>query len=315
MRYISEICAGCSLVFGEADDIVVCPECGTPQHRACWKDGGGCANASLHEGGFVWKSAAQPEAPAFDPSASVGRVCPVCGTNNPPGETLCGHCDARLDAAPSAASPRVPAAAPGPPSFVGEPGFADETIGGVRAGDIAVYTQLSARRYIEKFRRLAARNKKLGWNWAAFFLSPYWFFYRKLYWLGGIFVGLTLAIQIFFAGPLLKYYELLPDTLPTDITQEFLNANWPAFRGLYTVFLAFAGVSLLAKSVAALVADKAYKDKVYRDITSLRKHAGDENVFRFLAVRRGGASPLAFLACFYALNLLFRFLIDMTVWL
>ncbi|MGN1348511.1 MAG: RING finger protein, partial [Acutalibacteraceae bacterium] len=33
MNYNNEICNGCGRKFSEGDDIVTCPECGTPQHR------------------------------------------------------------------------------------------------------------------------------------------------------------------------------------------------------------------------------------------------------------------------------------------
>lgn len=44
----------CGKTFAEDDDIVVCPECGTPYHRACWKEQGACINTVLHETGQSW---------------------------------------------------------------------------------------------------------------------------------------------------------------------------------------------------------------------------------------------------------------------
>jgi len=36
---------------------VVCPDCGTPHHRSCYAENGGCANAARHdEDGFEWRS-------------------------------------------------------------------------------------------------------------------------------------------------------------------------------------------------------------------------------------------------------------------
>ncbi|MCL2087137.1 MAG: hypothetical protein FWH05_06040 [Oscillospiraceae bacterium] len=46
----------CNKEFAENDDIVVCPECGSPHHRACWFEKGHCANLARHGGGYVWKS-------------------------------------------------------------------------------------------------------------------------------------------------------------------------------------------------------------------------------------------------------------------
>ena len=54
MRYENNICDGCKKKFSETDDIVVCPVCGTPQHRECYEKNGECVNAALHESGFSW---------------------------------------------------------------------------------------------------------------------------------------------------------------------------------------------------------------------------------------------------------------------
>lgn len=41
-------CPVCNNQFNENDDVVVCPECGTPHHRECYKNNGGCFNENAH---------------------------------------------------------------------------------------------------------------------------------------------------------------------------------------------------------------------------------------------------------------------------
>lgn len=74
-RFAHKLCPVCRAPFGENDDIVVCPECGTPHHRACWERKGCCAVGQYHAEGFVWdgrlpdeqeKPEAQPQ-PNIDP--------------------------------------------------------------------------------------------------------------------------------------------------------------------------------------------------------------------------------------------------------
>ena len=36
-RFTNEKCPVCNNTFKEDDDIAVCPECGTPHHRECYK--------------------------------------------------------------------------------------------------------------------------------------------------------------------------------------------------------------------------------------------------------------------------------------
>ena len=48
--------------FTDEDDIVVCPDCGTPYHRACWQKVGACMHKSEHAAGFEWQPEFGPDA-------------------------------------------------------------------------------------------------------------------------------------------------------------------------------------------------------------------------------------------------------------
>ncbi len=53
-RFYGKLCPVCRSPFGGNDDIVVCPDCGTPHHRACYIRTGKCAVSQYHESGFEW---------------------------------------------------------------------------------------------------------------------------------------------------------------------------------------------------------------------------------------------------------------------
>ena len=55
MDYLHSVCPKCGQKFNENDDIVVCPECGTPEHRSCYLEEGNCVNLSLHGTDFSWQ--------------------------------------------------------------------------------------------------------------------------------------------------------------------------------------------------------------------------------------------------------------------
>ena len=38
MRFENQVCPVCEEKFKENDEIVVCPECGTPHHRDCYNN-------------------------------------------------------------------------------------------------------------------------------------------------------------------------------------------------------------------------------------------------------------------------------------
>ncbi|MBO5103830.1 MAG: hypothetical protein J6B74_02035 [Ruminococcus sp.] len=48
MNFVGEKCVFCGEVFKDGDDVVVCPECGSPHHRECYKKENRCANIALH---------------------------------------------------------------------------------------------------------------------------------------------------------------------------------------------------------------------------------------------------------------------------
>ena len=41
-------CLVCKADFAQSDDIVVCPECGLPYHRACFLENGDCAHEPFY---------------------------------------------------------------------------------------------------------------------------------------------------------------------------------------------------------------------------------------------------------------------------
>ena len=83
-------CIICKEKFTDHDDIVVCPQCGTPYHRECYAKEGRCVNTKLHEEN---KSFAQQQAEA---DAEEQKKCSYCNTLNKPHAIICENCGASL---------------------------------------------------------------------------------------------------------------------------------------------------------------------------------------------------------------------------
>ena len=110
-RYTGNHCPVCEQEFTDNDDIVVCPDCGTPYHQACWQKVGACMHQSEHAAGFEWK----PEVGAGAAEAAHAATCPNCGTHNTPGAVRCSHCGCPLPKA----GEEAPGAAPQKPQDQG----------------------------------------------------------------------------------------------------------------------------------------------------------------------------------------------------
>lgn len=53
-KFQNKLCPVCRERFREGDDVAVCPECGTPHHRACWQVANKCSFEELHANGYTW---------------------------------------------------------------------------------------------------------------------------------------------------------------------------------------------------------------------------------------------------------------------
>ena len=304
MRYENDICAGCGKKFEEDDDIVVCPDCGTPQHRACYEKSGECVNARLHGTGFSWKgneTAAEKEekkAPQTADREEENLVCPTCGHVNPPQSPYCEACGQKftffgvniLEKELQLAK-KDEEEAKREPNHENEERFNEsetdiERMINARARIVApgltkeqeaerlcnqpikrvlVFISSNPLKYINKFRKMEAGGKT--WNWAAFFFSPYWFFYRKLYKVGLVFLSLRVALSIAAfpfitrANEAMQSFSAAIQNNP-DMTQAQLESAMQGMLGNIVPIYLFLGAMLLLSIVSAVIGDKLYKNYV-----------------------------------------------------
>lgn len=69
-RFENKLCPVCRTRFNEKADIVCCPVCGTPHHRACYSIRNKCALEELHESGWSWQGQLPDEQPENAKSSS-----------------------------------------------------------------------------------------------------------------------------------------------------------------------------------------------------------------------------------------------------
>ena len=282
MNYIGQSCTSCRKVFNEGDEIVVCPECGSPYHRECYKNEGRCIYTALHESGRGW----QPEnRNTLDPAA-VGRVCPNCGTHNDASASFCSGCGIPLrqpgqDQPAEQAQPNQPGPGAFPPfgmppfggqqpgSQNGMPQFvnvrtvaADTDVDGNTVGEYTEYVGSKFYYYIPKFLRFSKSGSKFSFNFAAFFIPQFWFAYRKM----PLYSIISIFASMLFSMPSIILYG-----------QEagYFSFAWTNSQAFQTVDMLFYILSYVFSLACGIFGNWLYYRKARRDVTRIKSEVPD----------------------------------------
>lgn len=215
MNYVGMKCPVCGKAFTAEDDIVVCPECGAPYHRACYAKAGKCIFADKHGPSYAWSPPAEGDngAGAAAAGGAEGRTkrCPRCGALNSAQALFCERCGQPLSGPEGGAVPPYgpgpaggypPGGFPGGPSAFprGPANYPDpnETIGDIPAGEMARFVQNNAQYYLPVFLNLK-RFGKNRFNFCAFLFPGAWMLYRKLYKVGTVVTAVMFGLHIAYA--------------------------------------------------------------------------------------------------------------------
>lgn len=274
-------CSVCHQPLGEHDDIVVCPECGAPYHRACFERVGACVYKDRHGAAFSF-------ADTEEGGKSRSVVCPSCGAHNGPDNIFCERCGAalrpvrRTQGAGPGAGYRPPA--PGPGAGGHGPFAAADPLGsyqfaaeydGIATKDWAAYIGQSASYYLYQFDRMDARGRKTSVCWSALLFAPMYFCYRRMWGWG----FLALAASLLFSVPsFLAMFQALGMPIGNIISPAALNTLGNVCWVLqWAVSVAFS-----------LFAFYLYRRSAARKILSLRDASAGEAEFQAQLQRRGG---------------------------
>lgn len=317
MDFNGQKCPACGRSFDQDDDIVVCPVCGTPQHRSCWDERGECVNAARHAEGYVW----QPETPEYSAEPHTEeqtqdrqntQICPVCGSENEPNSLSCTNCGAPLTAGGAQPfNPFFKAGEAGNPFLYGVTLDPESEIDGAKVKDIACTVQSASARYIPKFKAMAEKKKKISFNWAAFFFSPYWLFYRKLWQAGLIFMGLMLAVALPFTSKVEAFttaYQAYSEAIYTSSQADVAAALEKVMSAMIPT-LPMLGIQIVLHIVAGFIANPLYKRSVTAKVQKLRAAFPDDRAFEAATMRKGGTSILLAFASYIGYYIIYNLLL------
>ncbi|MBQ7295035.1 MAG: DUF2628 domain-containing protein [Clostridia bacterium] len=376
MRYTGNSCDGCKKPLLDDEDIVVCPECATPQHRDCYDEKGECVNTHLHGTDFVWKGEVSTKKTIFS-STLIGDteaedlICPHCGAKSPAGSKECRNCGMKFtmfgvniveaaqkeeqkfgkqkdmrnaEAEPKQEIPKYEA-----PYEIGNgAGFeeneeqkentaerpegtnpwnlggyedyeeintfkgpfpVEDYTSGVRTNTLGSFIRNNAQTYINKFKWSEIKGKN-GFNWAAFLFSPYWFFYRKLYKPGIIFITVQTIISMFVTPlltPFMELYEYMltldMETISEEVIYELSEQMAVIMNELMLPLTVVSIVSFAMHLISGFIANGMYKKYCIKNINAgLSKKTVQEKISVF--AKYGGASFLLVFAAYFGEMLL-----------
>lgn len=283
-----ERCPVCDKLFNESDDIVICPHCATPHHRACYNQLGHCANKEKHREGFDYRAeqkrfseqqtdSASEEKPQQN-SGSGKTVCSSCGAQIDKSAPFCSHCGERQS------NPVYgkfnPVFNTGFSDNAGKYAEHDTLIDGVSVEDVAITVKSNTSRFIPKF----VKNKKISWNWAGFIFGPYYLFFRKMYKEGFVALAASLIASLIVNGiylePMSAVMNFVMSHAKTREDIMALTSNPPEellklTEAVMPMYLILGAVTVVIGIVVALFADGFYRSKVLNVIRKVDENLND----------------------------------------
>lgn len=272
-RYSNQKCPVCENEFLTTDDIVVCPLCGTPHHRDCYKKNGECGNYDKHSEGFRWT----PE-----------------------------EVNLQQTEQPEKEQQDAPEQPPINPFFGANPlsQFPQELEDNVSTEEVAGFVQIHAIKYLSNF--FYTKSNKKTFSWAAFFFTPYWFFYRKMYKLGAIFMALSLLLTVGFniLPPVQTLYNDMTEWTEKysventgDLTEEEMAQAYKEQQEFIlgnptgsVLIMVQGALSLAVQIFVGFKANKWYYNHTVTNIKKIKAEEQDPQKQKLLFFKSGGCS-------------------------
>ena len=189
-------CAFCHTPFEPGDDVVVCPDCGAPYHRDCYAKAGECVFTDKHGSGFEW----EPE-PGAKPLTTAGEGAQPAQADAPAAPPVFAEHPGQppqqaFQQAPSqqhsgsASSPEEKQAWAWSMGFLAESMDPESEMDGIPLKEWAAFVGRSAPYYLTVFQQMQRNGGKGRFSLSALFFGSPYFFYRKMWKWGFIFLAL-----------------------------------------------------------------------------------------------------------------------------
>lgn len=263
--YKGETCPYCKKQFVDGDDIVVCPDCGAPHHRACFSEHGKCAHSDQH-GSYEWKSELVQEEKNDDLV-----YCPTCGRGNLEGSSFCSFCGSQINADRQ------------PEIFVPQSVLFEQSLGdslyGHPISDWKAYIGQNSYYYLYHMSRQEKTGSQVGFTLSAAFFPVVYFLYRRVWWVAGLAAAANLILSLPSLVSLLLFDQ--------GLTLGLSLATW---QNLATAAQALSFAISLACGFFAVT---LFRRSAVKRMDRMRARCSSDDEYRALLAARGGPCSTA----------------------
>lgn len=256
-QFKNEKCAACGMKFFDDEDIVVCPECGSPYHRECWNRIGTCVNADKH-GNFEWKGDSEELREHLKNVESA--------ENNKHENTEDGfevfHVDS-YDEYREIMDKKL---------LEQEKDFED--IDGVTAQELLKFIGKNGYYYLPVFKDMRKNNKTMKLNFAAFLFFPIHCFYRRMN-----FFGVIMMLLLFLT------------TEAKILLSHFAEDLGLSDGNLVTAYIIITAASLALNIFVLMFFNYFYFKTSVKKINMIKQHYSNESYDRQLARIEAAGKP------------------------
>ncbi len=322
-------CPVCGQLFTESDDIVACPKCGAPHHRACWQSVGHCALQEDHDTSKQWsRETAQNTSQSHPENAdALAWTCPACSSRNLEYAEFCAHCGRERQSAPdwhSQPQSKAPNHQAGgtahpyreyTPFHVGRPmpdpyGGVDpnEMMDDMLVSDAVAYVGVNSHYYIPRFKNITSGNA-FSWNWAAFFFGPYWLLYRKNFLAGFILLAVSIVQSVLSYQISAHMLDMIGSGLSqVEMAERMmaLAAENPTFKYLMYGLLLLMLVELAMRLLVGFAGNWIYQKTAFSRIRKLKEKKPERYPYGLSQI--GGISFLAGMLAYLLSDYLIQFI-------
>lgn len=325
MNFKGEKCVACGNEFTADDDIVVCPECGSPHHRSCYTAENKCANESLHAAGQKWQRTSKSL--QNKPKDNSFIICPSCHMPNPNGSEQCMQCGTPLPKAVNTEAASDTGEIHDPFSQYANTEFGtlnpylgfnpEEDMGGATLKEVTQFVGTNTLYYIPIFKRMKDFGSKLSFNISCL-IFPWFYFANRKMWLWAL-LAAVIGVILNLPYSVLVMADGLEGVEGAERMLSVIYENQNLLENLDSIF---SPLNFAFKIVCCLFGNWLYYKFALRSIKKLRLQNRNKTLSPQQVMAVGGVKPIniilitiimgaislaALYAAFFMLDFLFTF--------